>query len=429
MIKLNRKEDCCGCAACIQKCPKQAIDLFEDNEGFLYPKVDFLKCIDCGLCEKVCPVINQLSPKEPIAIYAAKHKDDQIRLRSSSGGVFSSIATKVIEEYKGVVFGCKFDSDWNAVHDFTETVEGIKAFRTSKYIQSRIGNSYKKVRGFLLQGRTVLFSGTPCQIAGLNRFLMKPYDNLLTVDVICHGVPSPGVWRKYLDELKEKGSARSAAVGKNMVLTSSLKSIPVITGINFREKQNGGFSWQKYGFVVRGMSAMKADKNLVLLSANYNDNPFMKGFLSNLYLRPSCYDCAAKEFKCGSDLSIADFWWIHNVNPQYADDKGVSKCYINTEKGLKCFESLDIDAIKTDSEYDKQEGYEYSGAEVKSAILTSKRYLFYSRWNKEGFSDIVEELTKPTFEERLVMVAKKILRSSSILTNIYKKYIKRYLNR
>lgn len=199
MIKLEKKSDCCGCAACVQRCPKQCISMQEDEEGFLYPAVDKESCIDCGLCEKVCPILSPSSPHLPHYIYAAKSKDEHIRKHSSSGGVFTLLAEQTINA-GGVVFGARFDEKWDVVHDYSETLEGLSAFRGSKYVQSSIDQSYKQVESFLRGGRLVLFSGTPCQIAGLKRFLRKDYENLTTVDFICHGVPSPKVWRMYLKE-------------------------------------------------------------------------------------------------------------------------------------------------------------------------------------------------------------------------------------
>ena len=240
MIDIKEKNNCCGCSACVQICPKQCISMAADNEGFLYPQVNSAICIDCGLCEKVCLVINQSAPREPLVVYAAKNNNEDIRLKSSSGGIFTLLAEKVIEE-GGVVFGAKFDADWNVIHDYTETIEGLAAFRGSKYVQSIIGDNFKTAKQFLNNGRKVLFSGTPCQIAGLKKYLRKEYDNLLTVDVVCHGVPSPMVWRDYLDYKRAKRAA-----GKNTV-SSSLKELPVITGISFRDKTKG---WKKYGFRI-----------------------------------------------------------------------------------------------------------------------------------------------------------------------------------
>lgn len=318
MIEIKNKKDCCGCAACVQICPKVCIRLVEDAEGFLYPHVDRNSCIDCGLCEKVCPIINVGGPREPLRCYAAKNKDERIRMESSSGGIFTLLAENIIDD-GGVVFGARFDDKWEVVHDYTETKAGLAAFRGSKYVQSRIGNTFRQAESFLKEGRKVLFSGTPCQIKGLKLYLRKDYDNLLTVDFICHGVPSPGVWRQYLDETFRKPDRR-AGRGKNTVL-SSPKDISVITGISFRDKKLG---WKKFSFVVRGKSAGQADKNSVLLSDIHQNNVYMKAFLSDLILRPSCYGCRAKGGRSGSDITIADFWGIQNIMPDFDDDKGVS---------------------------------------------------------------------------------------------------------
>jgi len=327
MIEIKDNKDCCGCAACVQICPKECISLIEDGEGFLYPHVDRNGCIGCGLCERVCPFINAGEAREPLRCYAAKNKDERVRMESSSGGVFTLLAESIIDE-GGVVFGARFDDEWEVVHDFTETKAGLAAFRGSKYVQSRIGNTFRQAESFLKEDRKVLFSGTPCQIKGLKQYLRRDYDNLLAVDFICHGVPSPGVWRQYLDETFSKPDRREGR-GKNTVL-SSPKAIPVITGISFRDKKLG---WKKYSFVVRGKSAGQADKNSVLLSDMHQNNAFMKAFLSDLILRPSCYGCRAKGGRSGSDITIADFWGIQNIMPDFDDDKGVSLilCYSNKQ--------------------------------------------------------------------------------------------------
>lgn len=217
----------------------------EDEEGFLYPAIDQSICIDCGLCEQVCPIINPNEPEQPLQVFAAKNRNESQRLRSSSGGIFILLAEYIIKQ-GGVVFGARFDENWEVEHAYAETLEDLEPLMRSKYVQSRIGNTYKVAEQFLKQGRQVMFVGTSCQIAGLKKFLRKEYENLLAVDFICHGVPSPGVWRRYLEEIK---SHRSVAVGGDTTLSSSLKFMPVISDINFREKQLGGYSWKKYGFV------------------------------------------------------------------------------------------------------------------------------------------------------------------------------------
>lgn len=217
MIEIKDKSKCCGCAACVQACPKQCILFEEDEEGFRYPLVDQSKCIDCGLCEKVCPEINQFARRKPIKVYAAINNDETIRMQSSSGGIFTLLAEKIIDE-GGVVFGAAFDENWEVRHEYVETRRGLAKLRTSKYVQSRIENRYQQTKKFLGEGRKVMFTGTSCQIAGLKRFLRKDYDNLLAVDVICHGVPSPMVWRDYLEEIKK--APLGASAGKNSVFRS-----------------------------------------------------------------------------------------------------------------------------------------------------------------------------------------------------------------
>lgn len=303
MIKIIDKELCCGCSACLHICPKSSITFKEDKEGFLYPQVNMETCIDCGLCEKVCPVLNQDDERIPAKVYAAKHKDDEIRMKSSSGGIFTLLAEHVIDD-GGVVFGARFNDKWEVIHDYTESKEGLAPFRGSKYVQSYIGNSYKNAESFLKSGRKVMFTGTPCQIAGLKKFLRKEYDNLLAVDFVCHGVPSPMVWRKYMEE----ETVRQGNSGKNKVLVSS-KVSSVVTGVNFRDKSTG---WKKYSFVLNfSKASVEGEQNLVS-SSIFTENTYMKAFLSNLSLRPSCYYCPTKSGKSGADITIGDFWGIDN---------------------------------------------------------------------------------------------------------------------
>lgn len=323
MIDIKEKKDCCGCSACVQKCPKQCISLKEDCEGFLYPEVDKSICIDCGLCEKVCPILHQGEERKPLKVYAAKNYNEEIRKLSSSGGIFTLLAEKVIKE-GGVVFGARFDENWEVKHDYTETIEGLSAFRGSKYVQSRMEDNYQKTEIFLKQGRNVLFSGTPCQILGLKRFLKTNYDRLLTLDIICHGVPSPLVWRKYL--------------GNECIILNADK----ISGISFRDKIEG---WKKYSFKLDMITSNESKK--VVKIEPFRRNLFMRGFLANLFLRPSCYACAFRVGKSLSDITIGDFWGIHRLYPKFDDDKGVSLVLCNTHVGEKFFNEINSDRIET----------------------------------------------------------------------------------
>lgn len=343
MLQITDKSKCCGCNACVQRCPKQCIVMHEDEEGFLYPQVDVTLCVDCGLCEKVCPMLAQNDVKKALQIFAAKNKNEHQRLRSSSGGIFILLAEQTIK-MGGVVFGARFDKNWEVEHCYVETIEELEPLMRSKYAQSRIGNTYKEAEQFLKEGRRVLFVGTSCQISGLHRFLRKDYNNLLSVDFICHGVPSPGIWRKYLQEIKNN-ALQSEAAGKNTVLPFSLKSMPVITGINFREKGLGGYGWKKFGFVVHGKSPLKGDQNSVLLSVDFGKDIYMKGFLRNLYLRPSCYNCLVKSGKSQSDLTIGDFWGISKLKPEIDDDKGIGAILVYTHKGIEALGFISCDKI------------------------------------------------------------------------------------
>ena len=341
MIEIKEKAECCGCGACAQRCPKSCISMQESEDGFLYPVVNKEICIDCGWCEKVCPVLNQGNERKPLGVYAAKNKDEKIRIQSSSGGIFTLLAEQIIRE-NGVVFGARFNENWEVVHDYTENMAGLEPFRGSKYVQSKIGDTFKQTEYFLKAGRKVLFSGTPCQVAGLKLFLKKDYRNLLTVDFICHGVPSPMIWRMYL-----KGLVARQGDGKNSVLSHSsspiLNSIRDISHIEFRNKDLG---WKKYSFALTlSVPYGHGVKNTVLLSEPYKQNIFMKGFLSDLYLRPSCYTCPVRRFKSGSDITLGDFWGIQNVLPMFDDDKGISAFMINRALELEIEDQIELQEV------------------------------------------------------------------------------------
>lgn len=310
--------------------------MMEDQEGFLYPEVNAEICIDCGLCERVCPEMNQNEPVNPSLAFAAKAQDDTIRKSSSSGGIFSLLAESVIDK-GGVVFGSALNERWEAEHIFVDDKKSLVRLRGSKYMQSVVGNTFSQAKDFLEKGRQVLYSGTPCQVAGLKKYLGRDYDNLLTVDVICHGVPSPKVWRLYLDELLRT----KCGAGKNTV--QSLDEIPGIQDISFRDKTDG---WKKFGFSIR-IADFKSAKNSVSQSVeefreSFTENAFFRLFLENVILRPSCYDCPAKSGKSGSDITLGDFWGIEKLMPEFDDDGGCSLVLINSDKGKAYFPKKDV---------------------------------------------------------------------------------------
>ncbi len=340
MIQIVDKKQCCGCESCIQSCPRQCILLYEDEEGFLYPQIDKQSCIDCGFCERVCPLLGEHEKKMPQKVLAVKNLDEEERIYSSSGGVFVALAREVLA-MGGVVFGTVFEDANRVKITYAEILDDVFPMMGSKYLQAEVGTAFVDAERFLKQGRNVLFSGTPCQIYGLHKYLRKEYSNLLLVDFLCHGVPSPGVWRRYLNEtIKKIFSARRAADGKNTVF-SSLNAMSTLVDIEFRDKILYG--WKKFSFVVRKKSALKADQNSVLLSDIHRENPFMRGFLADIYLRPACYECKCKNGVSRSDLTIADFWGIDTLMPDFDDDKGVSLVLVNTEKGQLIFNKLSME--------------------------------------------------------------------------------------
>lgn len=333
MIKLERKQDCCGCSACIAVCPVHCISFVRDREGFLYPDINKEICTNCHLCQKVCPVLIPSEDKLPIKTFAAMNNDDQIRAKSSSGGLFYLFAKKVIDE-GGVIFGARFNKEWEVIMDYAQTLEEIRPFMGSKYVQATPKNTYSEVKRFLKDGRIVLFTGTGCQISGLRHFLRRDYDNLFLVDVICHGVPSPSLWKKYVSELEKKGKCS----------VISQKAICYINDISFRDKSYG---WKKFSFVVNySIVSAESKKNKSVFPSQYSkpyyEDPFFSLFLKNYTLRPSCYHCPVKKGRCGSDITIGDFWGIDNIMPQIDDDKGISACLVNTDKGWDFIKDLNI---------------------------------------------------------------------------------------
>lgn len=363
-------DKCCGCTACHSICPKQCITMTEDKEGFLYPVVDNKLCIDCEQCINVCPFHNSSEEERPIEVYAAYNNNESVRLDSSSGGIFTLMAEKIVREC-GVVFGARFTSDWQVEIVPVDNIEGLSAFRGSKYLQAKVGASYKQAQDYLRKGRKVLYSGTPCQVAGLKHYLRKDYENLLTVDIVCHGVPSPKVWKMYLSQVTEAGKK-------------------AIKDIKFRDKSKG---WKRFNFTL---SYDEEDKSYTISSYN-GDNHYMRAFLSDMILRPSCYNCQARCGRSYSDITIADFWGINQINPQMDDDKGTSLLLIHTSKGK---DALNFKYMKyATSTY--VEAIRFNPAIEWSATPHGNRKEFFD--NLETSNDLIaliDKELKPTCKEQ-----------------------------
>ncbi len=371
MIEIKEKKDCCGCNACYNICPKNAIEMKEDEKGFRYPVIDKQKCIQCDLCSKVCPIsINKKIENNPIA-YACYCKDEKIRINSSSGGMFTLIASQIISEC-GLVYGASFDEKFNIKHIKVDKIDDLQKLRGSKYVQSDIGNTFKEVKKYLDENRKVLFTGTPCQIEGLKCFLQKDYENLYLQDIICHGVPSPKVWNKYKEYRKNKDKEEPKK-------------------INFRNKKDG---WSRYCLLFD------------YKSREYKNTPskdlYLQMFLQDLSLRDSCYDCKFKKFNRLSDITLADFWGIDNILPEMNDNKGTSLLIINSTKGQKLFDKIKEETIF--KEVNLKEAIKYNPSMIHSVKYNAKRDSFFEELDNTSFDKIAKKyLKKANFFKKFII--------------------------
>ena len=369
MIRITDKHNCCGCGACAQRCPRQCITMQTDKEGFAYPVVDTKQCCDCGLCDKVCPVINRLPARPPVATYAATNCNQAVREESSSGGIFTLLAINK----GGIVFGAAFNERWAVEHTFADNIDDIKKFRGSKYVQSNIGGSYSVAEKFLKEGKEVLFSGTPCQIAGLKRFLRKEYKNLKTVDFLCHGTPSPLVWEKYLNEV------------------CSANDITTISDIQFRNKAEG---WKKFSLQITYTGNDGKEK---IFREPLNKNLYMRCFLGDLCLRPSCYQCPARSGKSGSDITLGDLWGAEQICPEIDDDKGLSLVLQRKECGLPHFDKTPIP---------HSEALKHNPVIERDVREPKRRKKFFSKARKYGVCNATVQCTE---KSKLSLLWKKIV--------------------
>lgn len=375
MDKIIEIKTCTGCTACENICPKKAITMKENEQGFKYPEVDKSKCIECQICKKICPILNQKERKNNIKAYACYNKNDIERNNSSSGGLFILLAKKIIEK-NGVVFGAYLNTENKVVHGYAQNLDEIKKFMGSKYVQSDMNDNYQKVKDMLQQGKQVLFSGTPCQIEGLYAFLKIEYGNLYTIDIICHGVPSPLVWEKYLNYRKKKD-----------------KQSP--KKISFRNKDNG---WNLFNMKFTYQNAENYTKK-------FTEDIYMKSFLCNISLRDSCYNCSFKKINRKSDITLGDFWGIENIYPQMTDNKGVSAVIINSSKGQQMFSEVENELVLKEVKIEEIE--KYNSAITKSVLPHKKRKQFFEEINKLEFDKLIEKTTRQNILKRII---KKLLR-------------------
>lgn len=378
MIDIKRKEECCGCNACGDICPKLAISFSVDNEGFWYPQVDKNKCIDCGLCDRICPIKtdcksrsnNEKRPK----CYAVEHKSIEVIFNSTTGGMFSALAEGMYGQ-KGYVGGAIHNDDFSVSHFISNDRNDLQKLRRSKDLQSNAEGFYKKVKKLLDNGEKVLVCGVPCQMAGLQNYLGKEYENLITVDLICAGVNSPKVWRKYLDYIEEMNGSK----------------------IVWTENKSKEYGWnkltQKFVF-ENGEEYFDTDKTSL----------FTHGYIvSHLYCRPSCYECNFKGFPRVADITIGDFWGITKHSPNHNSNMGTNLVMINSAKGKVYFDKIKkrVNIEKTPLEW----AVSGNPALVNSiSKLSDYREEFFSEMDKLSFDELIkkfEPLKKSKLKSKL----------------------------
>ena len=361
-MTLCEKKICTGCTACVAACPQGCIAMVQDEEGFLHPQIDYALCIECGMCERSCPVLHAPAIGQESVAFAAKAKEEDILRHSTSGGVFTLLCRWIFEK-GGVVFGAAYQGDFSVAHQKIDSAEGLHCLRFAKYTQSVMGDTFAQVRQELEDGRYVLFSGTPCQTAGLKSFLGRTYERLVLVDVICHGVPSPEVWAHYV-----RYRSKADAAGE----------LPV--SINLRSKCTG---WPAY-------SVEFAYENGAVYRALNREDPYMRGFVNDLYLRPSCHDCRFKGQSRCSDFTLGDYWGVWSQLPAYDDQQGTSLVLVHSQRGREIW--MEICEGARWQQMPLPDCLAENPAAVRSPKIPANRGAFWTRYQQEDFSRLIEEL-------------------------------------
>lgn len=378
VIKINDIKKCSGCSACCNICPVDAIHMVKDKEGFAYPEINEEECLECGKCFTVCPYNKRIQIKIDLEVsYTAYCKEEKTRMISSSGGMFALIAKEIIEE-GGVVYGAAYDDSFMVYHKGIEKIEEIPELVGSKYLQSKIGYCYRELLKELDVGKRVLFVGTTCQVAGLKKFLGQDYANLICVDFICLGVPSPKIWKDYLNTFFESETIRY---------------------VNFKDKISG---WNNFSLTIMGNK---------YYSKIGKQTYFFSGYYKGLYSRPACSECIFKNGNRVSDLTLSDCWGYAQIAPELYDNKGLSCIVCHSKKGIDVFEKIKSDVIW--KIIDIEDIRKYNSNYYKSSPLGEKRSAFWKDYDKINKKALFFKYCKPEKEnilKRSLFLGKKLIK-------------------
>lgn len=367
-------QNCCGCTACMNICPKAAIKMEADFEGFLYPQVDESKCINCGLCEKVCPIVNPPQLAETIhRCVVSRNSDLKVLEESTSGGFIDALAEHMLNAHQTLVCGVAYDEDFMPIHKIVSDRQETEKFRNSKYAQSVLGDTFCQVKQLLQQEKYVLFIGTPCQVAGLKSFLQKDYDTLVTVDIVCRSIPSPLLWREYLKWQEQQYKSK-------------------IVKVSCRKKTYGYHS---------GALEIEFANGQHYAGSNRVDY-FMKCFHKDVCSRPSCYDCRFKTVHRCSDFTVFDSWKPDEIAtlPAGDDDRGYSNVLVHTQKGKQLLEQMK-NVVLFDADMEKMMTFT-GGMERTSVTRTSGREEFYHSLANEGFHKTAKKYAAVSGKDRVI---------------------------
>lgn len=394
IVLFDKKEMCCCCAACMNICPIQAITINSDADGFTFPEINNDLCIECGLCNKVCAFQNiPVKGDDPIATYAAINKNSNILSASASGGVFGALASLVFDQ-KGVVFGCAYNDILEPEHISIDNLLDLEKIQGSKYVQSDINTTYTEAKRYLENGRYVLFTGTPCQIAGLKSFLGKDYENLITADLICHGVPSAKFFKGYIKYLEGKLKGR-------------------VIDFKFRDKSKGR--------TLMGKVIYKKNDEILEKLINTNISYYYNYFLKGDIYRENCYEC---KYACSSregDFTLGDYWGIERAHPEIETQNGVSVLLVNSKKGTMLIDELSKYLNLTESIFEQ--------ARVQNGQLNSptarsvRREEILKVWREGGYKAVADEYYRTN--KKLIVSS----RCKMLIPHSIKKHLKRVLRR